>query len=240
MRRTEKLYHQDAYLREATARVLAVAGDEVVTDRTLFYPEGGGQVGDRGTLAGCRVRDTQQRGGRRVVAPGLPDVHVETEVVHLLEPGAAMPPAPGDEVRLVVDAAHRSRCMRLHGATHLVMGRLAERFGAESFATEGCHIDATRARLDLRTEERYGGEILAELEAGVNEWIASDAAVEMAPIPGVPEMFLWRCALSPQLTMPCGGTHVARLGEIEPVRLQRKREGKGLERVYVRLAGDGA
>ncbi len=235
MEHTEKLYHADPYLRESTARVLSVTGDEVVTDRTIFYPEGGGQLGDRGFLADAAVRDTQQRGGELVLRDGLPEVEVATEVVHLMEGDVSNMLHPGDEVELRVDGVHRGRCMRLHSATHLVVGKLADVFGESSFATEGCRIDSSKARIDLRTEDRYGGDFLRELEAAVNAWIEANPPAQMRPIANVPEMFIWHCDIHPCLDMPCGGTHVAQLGEIGRVRLKRKREGRGLERIYIRL-----
>ena len=76
-----RLYEQDPYLREFTARVLDCAPWEkdwaVVLDRTCFYPEGGGQPGDSGTLNGIPVLDTQERDGKVIHRTGAP-----------LEPGA--------------------------------------------------------------------------------------------------------------------------------------------------------
>jgi len=75
--------------------------------------------------------------------------------------------------------------------------------------------------------------LLDDIQAGVDAWIASEAPVERQHVPDVAEMFLWRVEISPYLHMPCGGTHVAQLGEIGPVRLKRRGLGKGRERLYI-------
>ena len=88
MEPTRKLYYEQVDLHETEATVRSVEGDLVITDRTVLFPEGGGQVGDRGWIgtvgdieAGAVV-DTRKRGGRLVIQQDLPMIHVETEVVH--------------------------------------------------------------------------------------------------------------------------------------------------------------
>lgn len=230
---TKKLYYEDVYMLRTTARVLQVQDDKVILDATCFYPEGGGQVGDKGWIGPLRVRDTQKHGGMIVSRKDLPTVSVNTEVVHYIE-GSAEGLAPGDEVQLVVDEEWRRSCMDGHGAAHLVLGALVEKFGAESFFTTGCHIAPNQARLDLRTEHKFGGSILEDIQGRVNEWVDGGAPVSMLPVEGVSEMFIWSAdGLGEHLRMPCGGTHHRDLKSIGHVRLKRRREGKGLERIYI-------
>lgn len=230
--RTKKLYHADPTLLRATARVLAVENDAVIVDQTIFFPEGGGQEGDHGLLGPLRVRDTQKRGGEMVIRQDLPVIAVNTEVVHHIDGDTSLV-VPGQEVDLVVDAVRREGCTRLHSATHLALARLQELFPEESFLTAGCRIGPIEARLDVHTDRKFVGALLDDIQAGVDAWIASDAEVERWQVPEVSEMFLWHVELSPYLHMPCGGTHVARLGEIGPVRLKRRGLGKGRERLYI-------
>ena len=108
---TELLFRDDAYLRTATARVLAVEEGGIELDRTVFYPQGGGQVGDTGRLlradgaavaiADTRKGDTPER-VRHIPAPGGPVLQ------------------PGDTVTLEIDWPRRYRLMRLHTALHLL------------------------------------------------------------------------------------------------------------------------
>ena len=108
---TELLFRDDAYLKTATARVVAVDDGAVELDRTIFYPLGGGQPGDTGFVIrdnGERIAVTDTRKGD---APGT--------VAHLLAPGAA-PPQAGETVGLEIDWERRYALMRLHTALHVM------------------------------------------------------------------------------------------------------------------------
>src|SRR6516225_6949209 len=100
---TELLFRDDAYLRTATAQVLAVGERGIELDRTVFYPQGGGQAGDSGTLTranGERLTITDTRKGDGT-----------DRVVHLLAPGSPLLQA-GEPVALEIDWARRYRLMR--------------------------------------------------------------------------------------------------------------------------------
>ena len=234
--KTHKLYYDLPYTMTGTALVLSCIEDMVVLDKTLFFPEGGGQIGSIGWLKRgdhiYTVRDCTKRGGTTVFRPALPVVNVETEVLHLLTEPASPPLQPGDEVEMHVDEEHRARCRRHHSGLHPVLTVLQNRLG-HSLATAGCFIDAEHARLDFRTDQKLTPELLAEVEAAVNGLIAEDLAVEMLPVEGVPEMFIWHVVGRSFLDQPCGGTHVRSLREIGCIALRRRRLGRGQERVYL-------
>ena len=103
LRPTEKLYYQDVLARKAEARVVRVEGMKVVLDRTIFYAEGGGQVGDIGRIGPVAIIDTQKQGGQLVIKPGLPQVNVGTEVVHLAAADVTGVLVPGDNVEIEID-----------------------------------------------------------------------------------------------------------------------------------------
>jgi misacylated tRNA(Ala) deacylase len=108
---TELLFRSDAYSRVASARVVALGAQGVELDRTLFYPLGGGQPGDSGTLVranGERLKVVDTRKGEEL-----------EQVVHVLEPGCARP-EPGEELSLELDWERRYALMRLHTALHLL------------------------------------------------------------------------------------------------------------------------
>src|SRR5260370_29678327 len=115
---TERLYLADPYLARFRARVVGSTALDgrpaVLLDRSAFYPEGGGQLGDRGTLAGVAVLDTQERAG---------------EVLHLL---AAPDPtlAPGAEVEAAVDWGRRFDHMQQHHGQHLLSAAFEHVHGA--------------------------------------------------------------------------------------------------------------
>jgi alanyl-tRNA synthetase len=237
---TKKLYYDDPALHECKATVVAVEGDAIICDGTIFFPEGGGQVPDQGTIDGLDVIDVQKRGGRPIIRRDLPVVNVETEVVHTLANGDALSFEVGQVVHQRIDAGHRQKCKEHHSATHLVMGAIWERHGQNAFTTQGCRITPTGARLDLFTSIRFSPELLAALEVTVNEWVSTNAAVEMLPVDGVPEVYIWNCGINSFLRQPCGGTHVARLGQIGEVHVKRTNKGKSLERLTISCTGGGA
>ena len=154
-RATDKLFYRDRALLVAEARVIEVVFDVVILDRTVFYPEGGGQQGDRGWLTShagpLRVRDTQKRGGMLVARTDLPVVMVDTEVLHFVEGDASRLLRSGDEVEMNVDGASRAAGSRRHSAVHLLSG-MFQRIGADSdpsFALTGFHITADDAWIDV-------------------------------------------------------------------------------------------
>jgi alanyl-tRNA synthetase len=225
--RTERLYHQDPLLLTFDARVVAHAAwsgaPSVVLDRSAFYPESGGQMADRGVLAGHAVADVQ------VDDDGL--VH------HVLEGGAL--PAVGETIAGAVDAARRRVHMALHTGQHLLSWALAEVASAETVSSRlgesGCTIDVDRETLDERR--------VAEAEDLVNAIVDEDVPVR-AFFPDPAELASLPLRRAPKVTgpvrvvaigsydlTPCGGTHCTRSAQIGFVRLTGVERYKGKARV---------
>jgi misacylated tRNA(Ala) deacylase len=238
---TELLFRDDAFAREATARVLAATPEGVVLDRTIFYPRAGGQPGDAGVL--------RWDGGEMAVAEAVkgPD---ET-VLHPAAPGAALP-AVGAIVTAVLDWDRRHRFMRLHTAMHLLCSLIP---GA---GVTGGQIAVEKARLDFDLPEPPTKEALT---AALNALVAADHAVsdtwiteaELDANPGLvrtlsvqPPRGSGRIRLvrigdpaAPVDLQPCGGTHVRRTGEIGRVEVAKiENKGKANRRVTLVLAGE--
>ena len=214
---TTELFREDATLRECTARVLAVDERGVRLDRTVFYPQGGGQAGDRGELmlvdgVSLAIADTRKGDG-----PG--------EIVHVPAPGQAALLAhfsPGTEVTARLDWVRRHRHMRFHTATHLLCALVPH-------AVDGCSITADYARLDFHMNEPLDK---AHLTAGLAALVAQSRAVshrwiadaELDANPGlVRSMSVQPPRGSGRVRLlevegidlqPCGGTHVANTAEI--------------------------
>jgi len=236
---TEPLW-RDAYRTEAPARVESVDGDGAVTlDRCLFYPAGGGQPGDTGMLTwdggSAAVIDTVKG------ADGAPQV--------LLEAGAA-PPLPGTEVVQRLDWGRRHGHMRIHTALHLLSVVIP-------LPVTGGQIGAGKGRLDFDMPEAPADK--AALEEALNALVARDLPVtdewisdeELAANPGLvktmsvmPPVGQGRVRLvrigegADQVDLqPCGGTHVARTGEIGRLALGKvEKKGRQNRRVTVLLA----
>lgn len=223
---TEKIYYRDQYARRFTARVVACEPCEnhwrVTLDRTAFYPEGGGQPGDRGTLGGAAVTDTRRRGG---------------EIVHI----CAAPLAPGEEVSGEIDWARRFDFMQQHSGEHIFSGLVHSRFG---FDNVGFHLGAETTAIDFSGEVSW--DALTELERAANEIVWQDVPVEVS-WPDADALARLDYRSKKQLlgavrivTVPgadvcaCCGTHVARTGEIGLIKIisaQRLRGGTRAELV---------
>jgi misacylated tRNA(Ala) deacylase len=237
---TELLFRADAYCRTAEARVSAVHERGIELDRTLFYPLGGGQPGDTGTLVrsnGERIAIVDTRKGEGI-----------DSVVHVPAPGAPVL-APGEPVQIEIDWDRRYRLMRLHTALHVMSCVVVA-------PVTGGNIAPDRARLDFDIDMSL---LVAErIEQGTNELIARAVDTETvwitdAELDARPELVKTMSVQPPRGAgrvrllripgidlQPCGGTHVRNIGEIGPIRVLRiKNEGKRNKRVEIALASGG-
>jgi misacylated tRNA(Ala) deacylase len=226
---TEALFREDAYLRQVTATVVGhTAEGGVVLDRSLFYPTGGGQPGDSGHLSWA--------GGILEIATA---VKGEGDAIVLVPAAMTALPLPGTVVTQSLDWGRRYNHMRVHTALHLLSVVVP-------LPVTGGQIGTEKGRLDFAMPEPPAD--VAALEAALNALIARDLAVSddwitdaaLAANPGLvktmsvaPPMGQGRVRLVrigagvDQVDLqPCGGTHVARTGEIGPVTIG-KIENKG-------------
>ena len=233
---TELLFRDDAYLREATARVIHVDERGVVLDRTIFYPQGGGQVGDTGALVrenGDVVAVTDTRKGE------APDsvVHTSTQ---------ARPLAVGDVVTQRVDWDRRYALMRLHTALHVMSCVVVAPVTGGNIAPEKARLDfdIDMSLLDAQKIETETNAIIARAIGTETVWITDeelDARPELVKTMSVqPPRGSGRVRLLriPGIDLqPCGGTHVRNIAEIGAIRvLKIKSEGKRNRRVEIALA----
>jgi misacylated tRNA(Ala) deacylase len=234
---TEPLFRDDAYLKTATARVVSVRDGRVELDRTIFYPLGGGQPGDTGFLVrddGGRIAITDTRKGE---TPG--------SIAHLLAPGPA--PEVGEAVSLEIDWARRYALMRLHTALHVMSCVVVAPVTGGNIAPDKARLDfdIDMTLLEAEKIERGTNELLARGVATESVWITDeelDARPELVktmsvqPPRGAGRIRLLRI---PGIDLqPCGGTHVANIGEIGGIRVLRIRnEGKRNKRVEIALSG---
>jgi misacylated tRNA(Ala) deacylase len=225
------LFRDDPYLRACEATVVAVHGDTVELDRTLFYPLGGGQAGDTGRLGPWRVLDTRKGS-------------TADSVLHILEPGAA--PTIGTTLEAQLDWERRHRLMRLHTALHLLGAVVKAPVTGGRIGEHKAHLDFD-VDMSLLVAPEIEGQ-LAELVARAVDtrvrWITDaelDAHPELvktmsvAPPRGEGRVRLLEIAGID--LQACGGTHVANLAEIGTLKVVRIRsEGKRNKRVTLELA----
>jgi misacylated tRNA(Ala) deacylase len=241
---TRALFRDDAYLTRCEASLTRVDAEGIHLDETVFYPLGGGQAGDAGTLTlvdGTRIAiaDTRKAkfdGATPDDAVHLPAAGQEALVERL---------AAGERVVAEIDWARRYRHMRLHTASHLMCAVLP-------YPVDGCSITADYARLDFATVEPIEREFverrLAELVDGAHrvatEWITDE---EMAERPELvrtmsvkPPIGLGRVRLlriDGVDLQPCGGTHVRNTREIGALRVAKlEKKSARTRRLVLELA----
>lgn len=230
------LFRDDAYARTCTATVVSADETGIRLDRTVFYPTGGGQPGDTGILRAGGVDipiiDT-------VKGDGGPD-----DVRHV--PAAGIPlPAPGTVVEADIDWDRRYRHMRMHTALHLLCAVVPG-------SVTGGQIAADKSRLDFNVPTASLDK--DSIAAAINRIVAGDIPVATTwisdeDLAANPELVRTMSVKPPSGSgrvrvlsvegvdlQPCGGTHVARTGEVgtvEVVKIENK--GKQNRRVIIAL-----
>ena len=223
---TQELYYKDVNLKEFDALVISCEKQEdlyrVVLDRTAFYPEGGGQPGDRGSLGGVEVVDTREEGN---------------EPVHYCR----QPLVPGQKVHGILDWDRRFDLMQQHSGEHLVSGCIHEKYGYDNV---GFHMGQEMITIDLSGP--VPREDLREIEGMVNRYIWEDHETNVFyPSPDERKSLAYRSKkeLEGQVRLvefpggdlcACCGLHVERSGQIGLVKLVSARkfhEGTRIEMV---------
>ena len=230
---TELLFRDDSYLKECQATVIAVGLDGIVLDRTVFYPMGGGQPGDTGTInwdgGSIDVSDTR---------------HGEAGAIrHLAHEGAALPEV-GTAVTATLDWDRRYLHMRMHTALHLLGSVL-------QYGVTGGNISAAKSRLDFDMEDTVDKE---QVNTDIQALVAADHPVSCRwitdeELDAQPELVRTMSVQPPKGAgkvrlleiegvdlQPCGGTHLKSTGEVGQVRIGKvEKKGRRNRRVSILL-----
>lgn len=233
---TERLFLDQPDLAKADATVVSSTPEGIVLDRTVFYARGGGQPGDVGVL--------RWPGGAVVITD---TVKGEGDtILHVPAADAALPP-PGTTVSAEIDWERRHRLMCMHTAMHLLCSLI------KGAAVTGGSVGADKSRLDFDLPNPPPKE---EIEAGLNAIIAADHPVRLewvdeAVLDANPSLVRTMSVQPPRGTgrlrlvrigdgevpvdlQPCGGTHVARTGEIGRIAvLKIENKGKQNRRIII-------
>lgn len=234
---TELVFRDDPYTRSCEATVIAADERGVLLDRTVFYPTGGGQPGDRGTL-------TLADGGEIAVTNAIKGESPD-DVIHVIAEGSPLP-APGSRVTADIDWERRHRLMRMHTCLHLLSVILP-------YPVTGGQVGEDRGRLDFDIAEASLDK--EELTASLNCLVAEDHPVSPewisdAELDAQPELVKTMSVKPPRGSgrvrlvriagldlQPCGGTHVARTSEIGRVQIEKiQSKGRQNRRVSVAFA----
>tara|TARA_R110002074_G_scaffold157244_2_gene314044 strand:- start:321 stop:1040 length:720 start_codon:yes stop_codon:yes gene_type:complete len=236
---TRLLFREDPYLRDAPATVLAHTEEGgIVLDASVFYPTGGGQLGDSGVLV--------WQGRRLTIATAVKEKD-DSVVLVPAEPLAL--PSVGTQIMQHLDWDRRHKHMRVHTALHLLSV-------AVPFGVTGGSISANHGRLDLDMPEAPDDR--EALEHALNSYVeadlrVSDCWITQAELDASPGLVKTMAVKPPRGSgdvrlirigeevnwidlQPCGGTHVARTGEIGALRLGKiEKKGRMNRRIYLHL-----
>ena len=201
--KTEVLYYNNSG--EFEAKIIDVKGKFVILDKSAFYPEGGGQVGDIGEISGVKVTDTQKESG-----------------VLLHEVADTKQFKKGQKVHCKVDLARRKIITRHHSVTHLVTAACRQVLGKHAWQG-GSHKDQDRAHLDITHYKKITQEELNRIELLVNQFILANMPIKIEVLPrtqaeqtygftlyqggAVPGKELRVVSMGDVDSEACGGTH---------------------------------
>jgi misacylated tRNA(Ala) deacylase len=235
---TQELFREDAYTTECTTVVKKVNEQGgIILAATVFYPSGGGQPGDCGTL-------TVEGSDPARIATTIIDRDTG-EIVHVPEEGQALPPPLGAKVTARIDWGRRHRLMRMHTAMHLLCSVVP-------CGVTGGQVGEEKSRLDFDTGDYQADKealtealnVLVEADHPVgSRWITDgelDAQPDLVrtmsvqPPRGSGKIRLIDIGSGAVDIQPCGGTHVARTGEIGRLRISKvENKGKRNRRMHI-------
>ena len=256
---TALLYQTDSYLREFDATVVAVDAEtgRVALDRTAFYPGGGGQPHDLGTLAFAQTFEVVPTfGWLETSKVSVPVTQVKKEgdlVWHWLEPlpsGSPLLAGEGAGVRCALDWPRRYALMRTHTALHILCGVVWRDYGAQ---VTGGNMDPLQGRMDFEFAT-LRAELVGEIEAKCNAEIAAARDVRVKILPRdeafqIPDLIRTKINLLPEgikeirtveidgLDLQAdGGTHVANTREVGRIKVaDYKSKGAINKRIYIEV-----
>jgi misacylated tRNA(Ala) deacylase len=237
---TELLYQTDSYLQTFDAVVTGIDEEShgVMLDRTAFYPGGGGQPADQGTLTFGNVLYTVSRARKTGDA-----------LIHLIEGADPLPPV-GAHLRGQIDWNRRYQLMRTHTAMHILCGVVFRDYGA---LVTGGDMDPLKGRMDFEFETMQK-ELVTAIEAAINAEVEKALALQVRILPReeafqIPDLIRTKINLLPEgirevrvveivgLDLQAdGGTHVRNTSEVGRIRVaDYKSKGKINKRIYVEL-----
>ena len=206
---TELLYYQDAYLREVEATIVEIRGNAIVLDKTIFYPECGGQPGDKGFFGDVEILDTQKDSDET-------PLHIVSDVSLL---------SVGDTRVLSLDWSHRYKYMQEHSAQHLLSALLFHEYGigtlsvhqGQEFLTIETSVHDIEEKTLLELEDKANGAIRSRLAIWQKEMSHLEAE-ELKMRRSIKVEGRVKVVFIDNLdAVACGGVHVKNTSEIEEI-----------------------
>ena len=233
---TEAIFRQDAYLKECEATVVSINDrGGIILDRTVFYPTGGGQPGDSGTLI---LED-----GSEIAIATTVKGETADEIVHVPSEGQPLP-QPGASLKARIDWDRRYLLMRMHSAMHLMCSVIPCGVTGGQVGTEKSRLDFDIGEhsLDKEAITQSLNELIDKGEDVNSQWITDEEldtnptlvrTMSVQPPRGSGQVRLIKIGSDTDL-QPCGGTHVANTSEIGAIRVSKiENKGKRNRRVNI-------
>jgi misacylated tRNA(Ala) deacylase len=241
---TELLYQTDSYLQSFEARVEAIDAENraIILDRSAFYPGGGGQPADSGTLTIGEMLYTIKRAKK-----------VGSQVLHFVE-GDKLLPEVGQVAQGKLDWTQRYQLMRTHTALHILCGVVFRDYGA---LVTGGNMEPLQGRMDFEFETMHK-DLVEKIEQAVNQEVAKAHPVEVRILPReeafqIPDLIRTKINLLPEGILEVrvveivgldlqadGGTHVKNTSEVGHVQVvDYKSKGKINKRIYIQMSAAG-
>lgn len=205
-----ELYYERPYDFEFEAKIVEVADNYVVLDRTLFYPGGGGQPSDTGYLSDVRVERVEKR----------------DKILHFLEEKPTF--NVGSVIHGRIDRERRLKIMRVHTALHLLNNICDKMLG--NIEHVGSGMSDEKGHIDIYYPPRVKPDLRQKITAAINKVIHEGAEVKTWF-----DGQMRYVQIGDYDALMCGGTHVWNVNEIGEVRLKRKNVGKGKDRLEVTI-----
>ncbi|MCX8183746.1 MAG: alanine--tRNA ligase [Crenarchaeota archaeon] len=234
---TIKTFYENPDLLELEARVLGVFDNKVILDRTIFYPEGGGQPSDNGRLV---------FNGKEAMVKDVKNLN--NRIIHFIKGPA---PGVGSIVKMVVDSERRLQLRRAHTATHIINAAARMVLGNHVWQA-GAQKDTVESRLDITHPLPLSNEEIEKIERKANEIALSNIDVKIQVLPrtvaekeygfriyqggAVPGKELRIVKIDGFDAEACGGLHVNKTGDVGLVKIVRvERIQDGVERIVFRV-----
>ena len=197
---TKPLFWDDCYTHEFEANITEVGDNFIVLDATYFYPQGGGQPGDTGEIAGIKITDTKKNDDR---------------ILHFFDGDCDL--AVGQSVQCNLDWQRRYTHMRIHGASHVMEYFLHQVCSDLKFLSS--FISGSKDTSNYEVTEAITPEHIKQIEDMANAFIKGNHDILLYADKDNPGYRYWKCG---EIEYPCGGTHPKNTSEIGEIALKVK------------------
>lgn len=231
---TVKQYHLEPFLYKVNAQVKKIVAKGLILDKTISFAEGGGQIGDSGTIINQKTKkqyhytDTTKVPGRVLHLSDFPTITVENDIIHHIESQYLTEFEVGDHCEIVLDLEKRQNISFNHTAIHIAL-MAAEKIRPQlRKSIYGAKINDSYGRLDFKLGSRFSVDEMEKINEYANEIIKKELDIKIFAHLEEEEALYWECG---DFVIPCGGTHAINTKQLGEIIVRRKNIGKNADRL---------